>query len=395
MQRELNNIFGYYRLSVCERDCEKLLNVCMNNNFRYKNMYVSDDGRLYISCSVFIAWKLREVCEKCGIEVIEENHSGLFFFFSRYRKRYGIALGIAIMFGIIFYSYNLVWDIRIDGNQRLSRENITAVLKNCGLYEGMERSELLTDEIECRVMIECSDITWMAITTRGTVVNVQIREKEELPPKDTSTKPANLIASCDAQISALEIFRGNPMVSVGQVVKEGDLLVSGVYDSVSVGYRVTRSSGKVFAHTIREFDIEIPLQYEQKVYIDEILISKTLKIFEKEINIFKNSGNTGVFCDTIKSEKELAFYDGEELPVSIKDSYILIYEIVQKQRTEVEANELAQKKFSEYLAANFSEAELLDYSTKITVKENSLVMHCTVHAIENIAVMQEFDIEFK
>ncbi len=395
MLKQANNFLGYYKLSVDDKSRSQLLNICMYYNYVYKNIHITEDGRMHFTCSIFVAWRLCEICEHNDIEIIDEGHGGLAFFLSKYKKRYGIAMGLILLFGILFYSSSVVWDIRVEGNNRFTANDVMILLDNCGLYEGMKQQSFSTDEIENRAMIQCPDITWMAITVRGTVVNVQIREKEKLPERDTGSRPANLISSCDAQITLLEIYKGKPMVKIGQVVKKGDLLVSGVYDSATIGYRVTRSQGKVYAHTVRNFDIEIPFSYEEKQYTDEILVQKSLKIFKKEINIFKNSGNFGAFCDTIENARELAFSDGEELPISIKNTYVLKYKMLKLQRGEDEALELAKVQLSKYFADNFTDAELIEYSHETEATQTKLILHCTVHAIENIAVMQEFDIELK
>ena len=67
--------------------------------------------------------------------------------------------------------------------------------------------------------------------------------------------------------------------------KQGELLVSGLYDSQTQGFRYTRAAGRILARTERTVRVEIPLEYVQKCYIDEKIGSITLNFFQKSTNI--------------------------------------------------------------------------------------------------------------
>ena len=222
------------------------------------------------------------------------------------------------------------------------------------------------------------------------MAKVQVVERRQ-PPKDEPVGPANLIAATDGQIEWIELYRGDPVVGVGQGVRRGDLLVSGVYDS-SNGFRYTRAAGKVLARTEHSFCIEIPLSYEEKVYENEKTQEIFLNFFDFSIKIFKSTGNWDTSCDIIEEDNGVSLPGGRNLPVGWKVIRRLPYTVQTRTRTYEEASALAYEELSHRLASLGEEAELLDKRIAVTLAEDHVILECTVKCIENIAVQAELEI---
>jgi similar to stage IV sporulation protein len=256
---------------------------------------------------------------------------------------------------------------------------------------GAKISELDVDAIETRTLIECKKLSWITINIQGTYANIQIREAGKRPNEILGAKPSNLVATRDGQIDRLELFSGNAMVRHGDVVKKGDILVSGVWDSNHYGMFITRSSGKVFARTKREFRVEIPFEYERKTVKESKIKAKYLIFFSKEIKVFENAGNIGVSCDTIESVENLRFFNGDRLPMGTRTVRSISYETETLRYSEAEAIEIAYYRLREIMEAELSGAELLKKSIACEITDSAYILYCTVECIENIAEMQEFE----
>ena len=306
-------------------------------------------------------------------------------------RRYGLMLGGLCGAMLLFFSGRVVWDVRVSGNENLTDEQVIAELREAGFGVGSRLRSFQAGELENRILLASDSLSWISIYMDGTVAMVQVLEQAS-PPQESPKKPANLIASADGQIESIELLRGDCLVKVGQAVRAGDLLVSGVYDSQTVGVRFTRAAGRILARTERVYEIEIPLQATEKVYTTEKKSGIWLNFFEKEIKIFKSTGNHIGSCDIIKMNKHFSGPGLENLPLSMTVEICKCYEEVEVHRTPNEALELAYEALSEELGALSGDTQLLRKEIKTTISEDSLILECVVCCIENIAVQTEFEV---
>jgi hypothetical protein len=199
------------------------------------------------------------------------------------------------------------------------------------------------------------------------------------------------VARKSGRIEEVRIFRGNVVVSSGQYVEKGDLLVSGLFDSVHEGFRYTRAAGEVYARTVEEFYIEIPYEYEGKTYTGEGYSNKYLNFFDFSMNISKKSGNEGAFYDKISIVENFCFPDGKETPFGVRTDKYRAYETVTLTRTPEEAEELAYFALAERLASLAEDSTVTRKRVTPVVGKDSFMLICSVELIENIAETREFE----
>ena len=85
------------------------------------------------------------------------------------------------------------------------------------------------------------------------------------------------------------VYNGVAEVKAGDEVTAGQLLISGVYGENAPGVVVTRASGYVKARTVRTFSVEIPFEYEEKIYTGAKKSEKFAIFFSNTIKVFINS----------------------------------------------------------------------------------------------------------
>lgn len=371
-----------------------LLNLCMYYCIPYTDFAPVCDGiELTVRYSSFK--RLKKEAETRGIEFSVIKSSGLPAFFARYKLRFGAFLGILVAAFLIYVSQNIVWDISVVGNEKITSSEIREMLREEGFFVGCYIPEANTDRIETKIMLKNDAISWMSINIKGTVAEVQIREtvaaRED--EEDASKKPANLVAKKDGVIEEVRIFRGVPVVVSGQPVGKGALLVSGLYEGERVGVMYTRASGQVLARTTSEYYIEIPLEYEGKRYTGEKYYDKYLNFFDYSINISKNSGNLGEFYDKIDIVENYCLPWGIDTPFEKRTVEYLLFETVTMTRSAEEAESLAYFELSERLSEDAEDGIIVSKTITPTLKENSFVLYCKIEIIEDIACVSEFEVD--
>ena len=369
-----------------------LLNLCMYYCIPYTDFTAESDG---VSLTFRLAdlRKIKKEASARGIEYEIIRKGGLPRFFDRYKYRFGIFLGIVFAALIVFLSERFVWDINVVGNESITSSEVRELLEAEGFSVGTYIPSVNTDRIENKILMNTDRISWMSINIIGTVAEVQIRELAPPQSEDISVNPANLVAKKSGLVEEVRIFSGNVVVSAGKYVEKGDLLVSGLYDSLQLGIRYTKAAGEVYARTTTEFYVEIPYDYEKKVYVGEEYFDKYLNFFDYSINISKNSRKEEAFYDKIYIVENFCFPDGKEMPFGLRTVKYIEYKTVKGRRSVAEAENLAYFELSEKLAEAAKENTMLKKTVIPIVKEDSFVLMCSVVMIEDIAEVSEFEVE--
>ena len=382
--------FGGVKVFVEYAHSTAFLNLCMYYCIPYTNFTTVTDGiELVIRGNAYKKLK-KEACAR-GIEFKVIKKSGIPSFIDRYKLRVGAFIGIILSAALIYLSQNVIWDINVTGNESLSGGEVRELLRSEGLFVGSYIPTANTDRIENKIMLKTDNISWMSINISGTVANVQIREVVRGEEIDASANPANLIANKDGIIEEVRIFKGQVMVSPGQTVSKGDVIVSGIYESERHGIRYTRATGQVYARTIEEYYIEIPFEYQGKRYTGEEYCDKYLNFFDYSINISKNSRNDGALYDKIDIVENYCLPWGLPTPIEKRTVKYSAYETVTMTRSAEEAEELAYFELSRILGDMAEESTMISKTVTPIIGENSFVLYCKIGVIEDIAELSEID----
>ena len=386
-------LFGGQRIRADAVSRTALLDLCLQYSISYHDFRYEESGAVSFLVPLYSARSLLRLCELHGVRVQAMEKVGFPAFLWRRRRRVGIFLGLLIAVALVVLSERFVWDVRVYGNEAMSEEEVIAELRECGFGVGSYIPDLSTPVLENRVLIASERISWISIRMDGTVAVVQVIEESLPPPTEENTsRPANLVAARDGQIEYWQIYRGQPVVVVGQAVREGELLVSGIYDSNLYGYRYTRAAGEVMARTEHCLTVEIPLTYEERVQNEPYLGELRLHFFNFSAKIFKNSRNEGDSCDIIKEKMGLERFGLRDLPFYLERVTCTPYTLHTQTRTHELALELAYDELDARLSELSVSAQILEKQIATELGEESLILTCTVSCIENIAVQREFEI---
>ncbi len=391
MVRPFLFLLGYRVIRLDRQYAGELAELCRLRGLIYRNLRFTGDY-VTLECSLRVAPAVLEACRDRGIPAVVSEDRGLPSLIWRYRHRAGLFVGALVFCGILFFSGRVVWSIRVQGNESLKDSDVIDALRECGMSVGDPISTLNTSVLENRMLIASDEISWISINMIGTVAQVEIREVEA-PDAEEFYAAANLVAARSGRIEWLEDVRGNVAIGVGDTVGEGELLVGGIYEIAGGGIRTTCARGKVFARTEREFCVEIPLIYAKKAYTGEGKVEKRLIFFEKEIKFFGNTGNSYTTCDTINTVEYWTLPGGVTLPIGIRTLRTMEYETAEATRSEDAAVEQALYRLRCQMESAVPEGILTRKTLRGDLTEGAYILHCKAEYIENIAKVQEIEIE--
>ena len=380
-------LLGYEELEINPRHRTCFLNLCRSGRWAYQPLHSTDGEDRRVRCTLPVAVKLRRACQNRGIVFRVTARGGLPLWVHRYRMRAGLLIGL-LLSGLLLYSLcGVVWDIRVYGNSSVSEEVICEQLAACGLQVGTSLHGEGVDcrEIENRLLQRSPDISWVSVNLRGTVANVQVRERQ-IGHGAMDPNEVNLVAGCDGIIESVHLLTGEVVVTPGQQVRTGELLISGVRDSATHGYSIVGARGEVMAQTEHTEIVRIPLQEQQKVYSGEEKCEKSIIFFEKSIKFSKKTGIIGGSCDTIYKIEEWTLPGGPALPIKCAVTRYLPYTLQTVKRTHAEAYTLALAQLESILQKRAQDALLLHKTLSVSYSDTHCIVVCEYRCLENIAV---------
>ena len=264
---------------------------------------------------------------------------------------------------LTYLSCRVVWAIEVTGNEKLEDRQIVQMLSDYGFGVGSAFGRVDFDVLQNEFLLTTDEIAWISVNMVGTVAHVQVRENLGGSRGGGETDGiANMIAAEDGQIVEVQIRSGKPAVVINDVVRKGDLLISGVIAVGEDGLRYEYADGQVLALVNRQIIVEIPKSGQQKVYTGVENVKKSIIFFGKEIKLFGKSSIDNPTYDTILSEKNFSLPGDVQLPVAIREETAHVYVTEPRTLSDSEAYVEAMKQYRTKLDALLEEMEIVSVS---------------------------------
>ncbi len=383
---------GYSEIRISKEAIKDLLNLSNYKQFVLLGIHTQDGMaivRVYMRDEKTVLFHL----QSRGIHAEVLRRRGIPALWKRYRHRVGLLFGLLLFFASLYVAPLFVWEINISGLDRLSREYVTEILRQEGVHIGAFSPTIDRRAVYANILRTAEDISWLSVNIQGSSANVEIVERAFAPVTKPFADGANIVAKKSGVITDAKVINGRLIAQKGSVVQKGELLVSGVYDTTKMGTRYVYADAAVYAVVTDEYRIEIPLRNTQRDYQEEIVQEMSIKLFGKSINIFKNYSILEENYDTIQREDSLPIPRLDKLPLSLETVCALPYENVSVLLTADEALEQAKRELMHRIQTEAEYVETLAFEEFYTVENAVLVYHCSVEAIENIAVVSEFSLD--
>ena len=257
----INFLTGCTEFEVESPEPEKLLTSCMEKNVDIWAIRRIDACTLRFRCRLPDEKEVRQICDVCGATSVGEVSTGLPIRAKGRMRRWGFLAGVILFFALIILMSNVIWRVDTVGyKDKTQLTEVECFLRERGLTVGALRGMLDEQTLRRDLMRNFEDIAGATVNFFGSVAVVEL-EPAVPKPEIEITEPANLIAEEDAQIIEITVFNGVPAVKKNDIVRKGQLLVGGVYDSKRIGYRPVHARALIKARVNRTLDVFVP--YEQ------------------------------------------------------------------------------------------------------------------------------------
>ncbi len=329
-----------------------------------------------------------------GIPYVAGTYRGAIPAVRYFLHRPGLILGALLFFTVNFLSSHVVWDITVSGNETMPANAVIEILEESGFTYGTYIPAVDFDALHSRIMAYHPEIAWISVNVSGTVADVQMREtKFGENKKREKGVYSNIKAAEDGRLVEFRVEGGYPVRSSGDVVKKGQLLVSGVVPVRDGSMRFSYPSGEVLAEVERSVTIRSEFRSSQKLYTGNAREEYTVKFFKKKINLFSNGGKEYDSYDKIESEERVFLFGSVPLPVWIEKTRLNEYVRAAVERTPREVIEEAFSELRYETELLVGDGELLRKKTECNVDDNGVTLSCRLLVLADIAEILEFRVE--
>ncbi len=265
MTRLLRYLRGTVKIRVTGGFVERFINLCAHNGIPLWKAHRT--GGVYTAVTLAGKYKaMRPLAKTAGVKLRLAGKYGLPFIRIRYRRRWGLLVGLVAIVVMLLFMSAFIWSIRIEPTQTVEEYVLRENLAQLGVRVGALRRDLDARDIERQMLLRVPELSWIALNITGSGVTVELTERTAPPDAVDVTIPHNVIATASGQIKAMEVYEGQALVKVGDAVAAGDILVSGLVESTGAlggpvtTVRMAHARARVVAEIAETVEIVVPLQ---------------------------------------------------------------------------------------------------------------------------------------
>lgn len=241
-QKHINNLIKKFDIYNIQFD-EKYITFCFKKDY-YK--------------------QIKKYLKNSNVEILYVEKIGKFSKLFSIEK-IGVFIGFIVGIALWTISTFFVTKIVVYGNSVYSVEDITKIVTNLYSSNIISKAQINTDKIEQKI-VEQTSINTVSCILKGNCLVINV--KEELRG-DTYVEGqfSPLLSVYDGQVTSINIIQGTPAVSVGQIIKLGDVLV--------YPYIIDSSGEKRFMQPIADIICDVWITAKIDVYDSQKITQKT------------------------------------------------------------------------------------------------------------------------
>lgn len=393
LRRLRNYLCGWRRIKIDAESRRDAFDLIYKNELSFFSERMEEDGSVHFIMRERECRKFFALAEASGVTCESSPVHGLPVTLDFLRRRPMIPLILLLSATWLFYSEKLVWDIRVEGNEKTPTEEIIAYLDELGFAVGTYYPGINFNQLHANYVAGQDDIAWLSVYMHGTVAEVQVKElyrDERVKPGENTY--ANVVATEAGVVESVAVYEGQAVVKTGDIVVPGQVLISGVVEMKDGKMRYEYAAGEVICKTTDSAHVEIPLEVEKKVYTGRQKTKKSVNFFKKSINLFIKGGIEYTTCDKIDMMEQLCPFGLASLPVWINTTVYREYEIVTETVSPSVAAEDALRELSRLIKEKTADGEMTSRTVATSFEGGVYVIDCLLYILKDNGVTVEFTV---
>lgn len=205
--------------------------------------------------------RLRRPARRAGVRVRVVRRRGLPFFVRRLARRPGLLAGLVVAGAIVAVLSSRIWAVEVRGVPAPQAEQVKGALAQLGVRPGAARSAIDPGRVKQELVEAVPELAWADVRLLGSLARVEVRARRDEHRRELA--PGDMVAALDGLVVQVVPAAGWPAVRPGDVVRRGQVLISGRPPlSARPDVRPVRAAGVVYARVWAEGFAETGLELQ-------------------------------------------------------------------------------------------------------------------------------------
>jgi len=390
MKKALNFARGTIRVEVECRDPARFVNVCAQNEIEFWRLRKTSPTAVTAHIRRGGYRKFRSVSENAGFDIKTAKESGVPVFLRGIRKRYVLIFGMALCLLAVHMISLFIWELEVVGNVDVPAALILEALDEIGVGVGSFGPGVATMAVSNEVILRVPELSWVNINVRGSRARVIVRERIPRPDIIDERRPVMVFAEKPGEIVRMSVLEGSRVFTVGDTVEVGDVLVTGIMDSLSSGRRAVHAIAEVYALTRYEESAKMPLEAVIKEHTGNTQTRRSLVIAGRRINLFVNGRISWSYYDRITERRALRLPNGGTLPLTIVTDVYSQYIPHTSALSVSDAERILRESLLQSLYDEVGQGTVISVEFTTEVENGVVTVTMKAECIEQIAAARDF-----
>ena len=384
----LEYVTGYVDIVIEGYYIEQFINICNTRQINLWNIKKENSIKVFASIYIKDFKKLKQICKKTKCKIKIQSKKGLPFVVKKYKKRKFFFIFLLLIILTIILLSNFIWNIEIEGDIDIPKEEILELAKSEGLDIGKRKGAVDTKAVINKIRLERDDISWVGIEIEGTNATIKLVKADEKPEIINDSEYCNIVADKNAMILKVSAQNGTPLVKEGDIVTNGDIIVAGWMEGKYTGKQYVHAQAEVQAKVWYTTTEKVYLKETEKVETGQIEYSYSVKINNFQINLPKSLPKFQKY-DTIEEDKKLKLFSNFYLPFELVKYTYKEYEEKPLIHSFEEAKQIGIDRAKESLQEKIDGKEILDKQVKVRTETDYIEVEVTYEVKENIGIKEK------
>lgn len=312
------------------------------------------------------------------------------------KVRPGIFVGTICLVLWCLYAEHIIWRVEIDGCSVLSKQTVQEILASHGCGIGDYIPAIDCDALHATIKAKHPEIAWISVYLHGNTAEVQLRETKFSDARESHANMyANVVAAEAGEIVSVRVYEGESVISEGDVVMPGELLISGVVSMKNEGEsRLEYAAGEVLAKVARPISISVTQTKETTAYTGRQITKRTVVVLGKAFRLYWDEDIPYAEYDANDTMEAVRLFGNISIPVTISTTTIRETETILEERTAEEAVAEAMGLLRQEMDTALEKGALLERTITTAFDEDGTYrIDCLLYLLQDIAKTEEFRVQ--